>query len=191
MPIGLCNTPTTYMRLMNDVLHPYLDSFVIVYLDDILVYSATWEEHISQLMQVLETLKKHQLLANLKKCDFSQRSLMYLGYVIDGGELKIDPYNMEAIMKWLVPTNCTEVTRFVGEAQYLQKFIASFLEVASPPHTITRGSKSLQWGKNQQKAFDEMKINSSQAQVLVLLNLQKHFEVETDASGYAIGVVLM
>jgi hypothetical protein len=144
-------------------LHPYLDSFVIVYLDDILVYSATWEEHISHLMQVLETLKKHQLLANLKKCEFSQQSLVYLGYVIGGGELKIDPTKMEAIMKWPVPTNCTEVRSFVGETQYLWKFIASFSVVVAPLHAITMGSKSFQWGKNQQKAFDEMKINISQA----------------------------
>jgi hypothetical protein len=72
MPFGLCNAPTKFMRLMNDVLHPYLDSFVIVYLDDTLVYSATWEEHISHLLQVLETLKKHQLLANIKKCKFAR-----------------------------------------------------------------------------------------------------------------------
>jgi len=107
MLFSLCNAPATFMRLMNYVLHPYLDSFVIVYLDDTLVYSATWEEHISHLMQVLETLKKHQLLANLKKCEFSQQSLVYLVYVIGGGELEIDLVKMEAIMEGLVPTNVT------------------------------------------------------------------------------------
>jgi hypothetical protein len=117
---------------MNDVLHPYLDSFVIVYLDDILVYISTWEEHISHLMQVLETLKKHQLLANLKKCEFSQQSLVYLGY----------PTKMEAILKWLVPTNVTEVRIFVGETQYLWKFIASFSMVVAPLHAITASGKS-------------------------------------------------
>jgi hypothetical protein len=81
MPFGLCNALDTFMRLMNDVLHPYLDSFVIVYLTDILLYSATWEENISHLMQVLETLKKHQLLANLNKCEFAQHYLVYLEYV--------------------------------------------------------------------------------------------------------------
>ena len=78
---------------------------------------------------MLETLKKHQLLANLNKCEFAQQSLVYLGYVIDGGELKIDPANMEAIMKWPVPTNVTEVRSFVGAVQYLRKFIASFSAV--------------------------------------------------------------
>jgi hypothetical protein len=142
IPFGLCNTPTTFMRLMNDVLHPYLDSFFIIYLDDILVYSATWEEHISHLMHVLETLKKHQLLANINKCGFSQHYLVYFGYVIDGGELKIYPTKMEAIMKWSIPTNITKVRSFFGETQYLQKFISSFLLVAAPLHAIKYNGKS-------------------------------------------------
>jgi hypothetical protein len=119
MPFGLCNAPTTFMRLINDFLCPYIDSFVIVYLDDISIYSATWEEHISHLMQVLETLKKHKLLANLKKCEFSQHYLVYLGYVIGGGELKIDPSNMYSITKWPFPTTITEIRSFVGAVKCL------------------------------------------------------------------------
>jgi hypothetical protein len=93
-------------------------------------------------MKVLETLKKHQLLDNLKKCEFTQRSLVYFGYVIGGGELKIDPTNMEAIMKWPIPTNFIEFRIFLGEAQHLQKFIVSFLVVVSPLHAITTSGKS-------------------------------------------------
>jgi hypothetical protein len=100
-------------------------------------------------MQVLENLKKHQLLANLNKCEFSQQSLVYLGYVIGGGELKIDLINMEAIMKWPFPTTVTKVRIFVRVAQYLLKFIASFSTVATPLHTITTSGKSFQWGKKQ------------------------------------------
>jgi len=132
---------------MNDVLRPFIDSFFIVYLDDTLVYSATQEEHIFHLTQVLETLKKHQLLANLKKCDFVQQSLVYLGYVIGGGELKIDPSKMEAIMKWSVPTNVTKVRSFIGVAQYLRKFIATFSVVTTPFHATIASGKSFQWGK--------------------------------------------
>jgi hypothetical protein len=131
MPFGLCNASTTFMILMNDILHPYLDSFVVVYVDDILVYSATWEEHMSNLMQVLETLKKHQLLTNLKKCEFSQQYLVYLGYVINGGELNTYPANMDTIMKWPVTTTFIEVRIFFGETRYLWKFIASFSSVVA------------------------------------------------------------
>jgi hypothetical protein len=95
-------------------------------LDDILVYNYTWEDDISHLMRVLETLKKKQLQANLTKCNFSQQSLVHLGYVIGEGELKVDPTNMEAIMKWVVPTTIIEFRSFVGETQYLWKFITSF-----------------------------------------------------------------
>jgi hypothetical protein len=135
-------------------------------------------------MRELETLKKHQLLANLKICEFAQQCLVYLGYVISGGELKIDPAKMEAITKWSVLTNVTEVGSFVGAAQYLRKFIASFSALAAPLQAITANVKSFQWGKNQQKAFDELKRKISQAPVLALPNLQRPFEVETDASGH-------
>jgi hypothetical protein len=115
-------------------------------------------------MQVLETLKKHQLLANINKFEFSQNSLLYIGYVIGGVKLKIDLSNMEAIMKWLVPINCTKVWSFVGETRYLQKFIASFLAVVAPLHAIIVGSRSFQWGKNQHNAFDELKIVGTRAE---------------------------
>lgn len=104
------------MRLMNDVQFPFIDSFFIVYLDDILVYSATWEEHISHLVEVLETLKKPQLLENIKKCEFLQQFLVYLGYLISGGEMKIDPSNMDTIMKWMIPTNVSMARSFIREA---------------------------------------------------------------------------
>jgi len=91
---------------------------------------------------VLETLKKHQLLANIKKREFVQQSLVYLGYVIGGGELKVDPSKMEAIMKWPVPTNVSEVSTFIGATQYLRKFIASFSVIATPLHVVTTSGKS-------------------------------------------------
>jgi len=87
-------------------------------------------------------LKKHQLLENVKKCEFVHQSLVYMGYVIDGGELKIDPYKIDAIMKWLVPTNVYEVRSFNGATQSLRKFIPSFSVVAAPLHTITTSGNS-------------------------------------------------
>ena len=99
--------------------------------------------------QVLETLKKPQMLANLKKCEFVQQSLEYLGYVIGGGELKIDPSKMKATMKWSVPTNVSEVRSFIGVAQCLRKFITSFSTIATPLHAIIASGKSFQWGNGQ------------------------------------------
>jgi hypothetical protein len=98
---------------------------------------------------VLETLKKHQLLENLKKCEFAQQCLVSLGYVIGEGEIGIDPTKIEAIMKWPIPTNVNEVRSFVGVTQYSRKFIASFLVIVAPLHAIKISGKSFQWGKNQ------------------------------------------
>ena len=89
-------------------------------------------------------MKKHRLLANLKKCEFAQQYFVYLGYVVGGGELKIDPSKMEAIMKWLVPTNVSEVRSFIGAEKYLRKFIASFSMVAAPLHSMKTSGKSFQ-----------------------------------------------
>ena len=115
-------------------------------------------------------MKKHQLLANLKKCEFAQQSLVYLGYVIGGGELKIAPSKMEAIMKWLVPINVSKVRSFIGAAEYLRKFIASFLVVVAPLHAIIASGKSFQWGKGQKNDFDEINKKTSQASILALPN---------------------
>lgn len=171
MPFGLCNATTTLMRSRNDVLRPFINSFVIVYLDDILVYNVAWEDYISHLTQVLETLKKHQPLENLKKCEFAQQSLVYLGYVIGGGEMNIDPSNMDSIMKWSVPTNVYEVRSFIVAAQYLRKFIASFSMVATLLHAIKASGKSFHWEKGKQRTFEELKKKIIQALVLALPNL--------------------
>jgi hypothetical protein len=120
---------------------------------------------------LLETLKKHQFLANLNKCEFSQYSLVYLGYVIGGGELNMDHVNVEVIMKWTVPKNVTKVSIFVGDTQCLRSFMASFLAMVASLHAITSSGKSFQWGKNHKKVFDELKINISQAPLIALLNL--------------------
>eukprot|EP00253_Pinus_taeda_P014534 PITA_14534 len=130
----------------------------------------------SHLIQVLETLMKHQLLANLKKREFAQQSLAYLGYVIGGGDLEIDPSKMEAIMKWSMPTNVYEVKSFIGATQYLRKSLASFSVVETPLHAITISDKSLQWGKVQHRDFEELKKKSSQTPVLELPNLQRPFK---------------
>lgn len=167
MPFGRCNAPTSFMRLMNDVMCPLLDSFVIIYLDDILVYSSTQEQHMSHLMQVLETLKNHQLLDNLMKYEFAQQSLVYMGYVIGGKELKIDPSKTKAIMKWPVPTNVFEVNIFIGATQYLRKFIASFSLIKTFLHAIIASGKSFQWVRGQKRDFEELNKKITQEPVLI------------------------
>ena len=146
MPFGLCNAPATFMRVMNDVFRPFLDDFVIVYLDDILVFSKTWEAHVGHVKIVLDTLKKEKLYVKLSKCEFGKTSLVYLGHIVGGGNLKIDPSKVDVIVNWPKPTNATEVRSFLGAVQYWRRFIQNFSYIASPLHALTSVKKAFQWG---------------------------------------------
>jgi hypothetical protein len=149
LPFGLCNTPTTFMRVMNDVLRPFMDDCVIVYLDDILIFSKSHEENVEHVKQVLDVLRKEQLFLKLSKCEFGKTSLIYLGHIVGGGKLKIDPSKVKVILEWSRPINVIEVRSFLGEAQYWRKFIANFSSIAAPLHAVTSVKKVFQWGGNQ------------------------------------------
>jgi hypothetical protein len=123
MPFGLTNAPSTFMRLMNEVLKEFIGKFVIVYLDDILIYSQTKEEHLRHLKMVLSTLQKNKLLINLKKCSFMKNELIYLGFVISEDGLKMDPEKVQAIVSWPTPRSVFEVRSFHGLASFYRKFI--------------------------------------------------------------------
>lgn len=114
MQFGLCNTPTTFMRVMNDLFRPFIDEFVLVYLYDILVFSKSLVEHVCHVKKVLDVLKKEKLFVKLLKCEFGKTSLGYLGHIVGHGQLKIDPSKVEAILNWPKPTSVTEVCRFLG-----------------------------------------------------------------------------
>jgi hypothetical protein len=191
MPFGLCKAPATFMRVMNDVLRPFLDDCVIVYLDDILIFSKSREEHVKHVKQVLDVLRKEKLFLKMSKCEFGKTSLIYLGHIVGGGELKIDPSKVKVILEWPKPNNVTEVRSFLGAAQYWRKFIANFSSIAAPLHAMTSVKQVFQWGGKQQKDFDTLKDKISSTPVLALLNLRQPFEIQTDASNYAMGEVLL
>jgi hypothetical protein len=179
------------MCVMNDVFRPFLDDFVIVYLDDILIFSGIWDEHMRHVKQVLDTLQREKLYVKLSKCEFGKIALVYLGHIVGGGQLKIDPSKIEVIVNWHEPKSVTEIQSFVGVVQYWRKFISNFSFIAVHLHALTSVKNTFQWGGKQQKAFDTLKENISTAPVLALSNLQQPFEIKTDANGYAMGAILM
>jgi hypothetical protein len=123
MPFGLTNAPAVFMDLMNRVCEPYLDKFVIVFIDDILIYSKNAEEHGEHLRQILELLRKEQLYAKFSKCEFWMREVQFLGHVVSTKGIQVDPSKVEAIRNWEVPKTPTEIRQFLGLAGYYRRFI--------------------------------------------------------------------
>jgi hypothetical protein len=152
MPFGLTNAPTTFMRLMDDVLRPFTNSFVVVYLDDILIFNRTWEEHMQHIQQVLSTLRQHKLYANLEKCSFGMNRVQYLGYIVDEHGVHVDPTKIQVIHDWPAPTTLTELQSFLGLANFYRWFMLGFSHIAWALSQVTKGSgrENFTWGKAQQ-----------------------------------------
>jgi len=159
---------------MNDLFRPFIDEFVLVYLDDILVFSKSWVEHECHVKKVLDVLKKEKLFVKFSKCEFEKTSLGYLGHIVSHGQLKIDPSKVEAIVNWPKPISVTEVRSFLGVVQYWRRFIANFFVIATPLHTLTSVKRVFQWGGRKQKSFETLKEKISTAPVLALPDLHSH-----------------
>src|SRR3954467_11121149 len=137
MPFGLMNAPATFQALVQDILRPLLDSCVIVYIDDILIYSRNDQEHVQHIRQVLEILRKHKMYGNMAKCEFFKESVEYLGHVISSKGIATDPKKVEAVKQWPVPTNIKEVQSFLGLCNYYRRFIEGYSKIAAPLTDLT------------------------------------------------------
>jgi hypothetical protein len=177
MPFGLCNAPTTFMHAMNDGFRTFIDEFVILYLDEILVFDRTWDEHVMHVKTILDVLKKETLYVKLSKCEFGKTSLVYLGHIVGGGQVKIDPSKFEVIVNWPKTTSITEVRILLGAVQYWRKFISKFSYVVSPLHALNSVKHVFQWGGIHKKSFDILKEKISTTPVLALPDLQQSFEI--------------
>jgi hypothetical protein len=185
MPFGLMNAPSTFMRLMNEVLKEFIGKF------DILIFSKTKEEHLKHLAAVIRKLQQEKLLINMRKYSFMKTELIYLGFVISKNELKMDPSKVEAIKNWPSPRNVFEVRSFHGLAIFYRKFIRNFSGInTAMMDTVKKKHKSFHWTEEAEKSFNLLRQKITEQPVLVLPDFTKVFQVKCDASGFAIGAVL-
>ncbi|GBG81622.1 hypothetical protein CBR_g32614 [Chara braunii] len=189
MPFGLCNIPGTFQHAMNRIFHDYLDKFVIVYLDDILIFR-TVEEHVAHLDKVLSLLRQHKFKINGEKCEFGRTRILYLGHEISAEGLKPDDAKVASIRDWPRPQYVTEMTSFLRMASYYRTFVKNYSIVAAPLTDLTRLDTPWEWTDECEAAFRHLKHALTHYEVLKLPDLDKPFVVTTDASQYGIGAVL-
>ncbi|GJX34818.1 putative reverse transcriptase domain-containing protein [Tanacetum coccineum] len=191
MPFGLTNAPAVFMDLMNRVCKPYLDKFVIVFIDDILIYSKSEEEHETHLKTILDLLKEEKLYAKFSKCEFWLKEVQFLGHVVNRNGIHVDPSKVESVKNWKTPESPTEIRSFLGLAGYYRRFIENFSKIAKPLTLLTQKNKAYVWGDKQEEAFCILKEKLCNAPVLALPDGPNDFVVYCDASNQGFGCVLM
>lgn len=195
MPFGLCNAPATFQRFVQNMLHDFLGHFAVVYIDDVLVYSKTADEHVRHVQQVLDKLKENKLLAKPSKCDFFTQKVEYLGHIITPDGIQVDPTKVDAIMQWETPATKTEVRSFLGLANYYRGFIKNFSEITAPLSALVHDDQPdpVVWTRVEQEAFDRTKRALTTAPVLRTYDPDLTTELVVDASSNhrSIGAALM
>jgi hypothetical protein len=188
---GLTNAPAYFMNMMNKVFMDELDKCVIVFIDDILVFSKTAEEHEEHLRIVLEKLRQHQLYANFSKCEFWMEEVAFLGHVLSAKGVAVDLSKIEAVSKWQSPNSVTEIRSFLGLAVYYLRFIENFSKIAKPMTELLKSNTPYVWSDKCEASFQELKTRLTTTPVLTLPDVSKDFVVYCDASRQGFGCVLM
>ncbi|KAD6796137.1 hypothetical protein E3N88_07033 [Mikania micrantha] len=191
MPFGLTNAPAVFMDLMNQVCRPYLDKFVIVFIDDILIYSRNQQEHAQHLKLILELLAREKLYAKFSKYEFWLREVQFLGHVVNQNGIQVDPSKIQAVKQWETPRTPTEIRQFLGLAGYYRRFIRNFSKIALPLTTLTQKNQPFIWSSQQEEAFQLLKHKLCNAPILALPEGTDNFTVYCDASRQGLGCVLM
>jgi len=191
MPFGVTNAPVIFMDYMNRIFRPFLDSFVVVFIDDILIYSKTFEEHEKHLVIVLQVLKDKKLYAKLSKCEFWLEEIKFLGHVISKEGVSVDPTKVEAVLHWESPKSVTEIRSFLGLAGYYRRFIEGFSKIAMPLTQLTKKGQKFKWTEKCENSFQELKKRLTTSPILALTDPSRHFVVFCDAFKMGLGCVLI
>jgi len=190
LPMGLCNAPGTFMQLMNETFQDVLHRFVLVFLDDILVFSKTKEEHLKHLREVFTRLRAKKLFIKMSKCEFLTDSVEFLGHHIGAKGLSVSPDKIEAVRSWPPPKNETEVRSFLGLANFYRRFVKDYSSIALPLSELTKHEVKFVWDEPQRTAFTKLKAALSSAPILIVPNPDLPFTLNCDASKFAVGSTL-
>ena len=191
MPFRLTNAPAAFMDLMHRVFQPYLDQFVVVFVDDILIYSQSKEEHEDHLKVVLQLLRDHQLYAKFSKCEFWLIEVRFLGHVVSTSSVSVDLEKVEVVMSWERPKSVFEIRSFLGLAGYYRRFIKDFSRLAAPMTRLTWKEVKFDWDDRCEEAFQELKRRLTSAPILIVPERGQGYTVYCDASRPELGCVLM
>src|SRR3954469_13652796 len=191
MSFGLTNAPATFSRLMNYIFMEYLDKFVVVYLDDILIYSKNDEEHAEHLRLILTKLREHKLYVKYSKCEFWLPEVTYLGHVISKDGIAVTPERIQAIIDWTPPKTVKQVRSFLGLASYCRRFFENFSKIAKPLTKLLKKDKKFLWTPKCEESFQELKRRLTSAPVLAPPDTRRDFDIYCDASRQGLGCILM
>jgi hypothetical protein len=190
VPFGLTNAPATFMCLMNNVLGKFLDKFVLVFIDDMLIYSKNREEHEEHVRLVLQVLREHQLYSKFNKCDFFQKQIHYLGHVLSKEGMAVDPDKIRSIMEWPTPKDVSDIRSFMGLEGYYRRFIKDFSKIGCPITALQKKGTKFLWTQQCEERFQTLKHLLTHAPVLKIADPEVDFLVCTDACKEGLGGVL-
>lgn len=190
MPFGLSNAPSTFQALVNDVFQPVMRKFILVFFDDVLVYSPSWNEHLQHLYTVFATFRQHKLFAKISKCAFACPNIAYLGHIISGAGVDVDLEKIQAVNQWPLPSSVSSLRGFLGLTGYYRRFVANYASIAAPLTNLLRKNAFI-WMSSATKALNTLKTALTTTPVLRLPNFDQDFEVQTDASATGISAVLL
>jgi hypothetical protein len=191
MSFGLTNAPAYFMYLLNKVFMEYLDKFVMVFIDDILVYSRSEEEHKEHLRLALQKLPENMLYAKLSKCEFWMKQVVFLRHVISKRGISVDPSKVQDVLSWSAPMSVGDIRSFLRLAGYYRRFIKGFSKISKPMTELLKKDKKFEWTSACEASFQELKNRLTTAPILVMPDMEKSFSIYCDASGQGLGCVLM
>ena len=188
MPFGLTNAPATFQRMMGNLLKGIKGC--LVFIDDIIIFSDTWEQHQRILDEVFRRVRAAGLKIKRDKCQFAQESVKFLGHIVSARGTGPDSSKVEAVRDFATPTSLTDVRAFLGLASYYSRFIKNFADIAAPLHDLTKGGQEFSWTSAADQAFNDLKNRLCSAPILSLPDFSLPFTIHTDASDFGLGAVL-